>query len=234
MGNFDLKNSRMLIILAIICLAFIGLVWNAFSYLPANNDMQKSVSLNTSDEIDKEDDTNLDQEDFDQDEQTDETSYDNEVDDEVELEFQRKIERQRKEEQEMLKESQQQVTETFDNNERPNAEFLQPNNFDNLYSQADSEVSANNLTEAVNLYKKACESASNNEDKAKCYEKIARIYAVTKRYGTALAYAQKAYLAQATHSRELLLAKLYYKTGDKEKANRKIESLLLKDFQLED
>jgi len=65
---------------------------------------------------------------------------------------------------------------------------------------------------------------------ADSYEEIASIYAVSKRYGTALSFAIKAYNMSPNSSREILLARLYYKTGDIEKATRRINNVLQRDF----
>ena len=62
------------------------------------------------------------------------------------------------------------------------------------------------------------------------YEEIANIYAIVKHYGTALAFAQKAFNISPSSSREILLARLYYKTGDIDKATRRINNVLQRDF----
>ena len=83
---------------------------------------------------------------------------------------------------------------------------------------------------ALSEYEKAVSKADENSLKALCYDDIALIYAHTKRYGTALAYAQKAYNTYPTTSREVLLARLYYKTGDVEKAINRVNNVLKRDF----
>ena len=65
---------------------------------------------------------------------------------------------------------------------------------------------------------------------AKSYEETASIYAIVKRYGTALSYAQRAYNMSPSSSREMLLARLYYKTGDIDKATKRINNVLQRDF----
>lgn len=65
---------------------------------------------------------------------------------------------------------------------------------------------------------------------AKSYEEIAIIYAIVKRYGTALSFAQKAYNMSPSSSREILLARLYYKTGNIDKATQRINNVLQRDF----
>ena len=83
---------------------------------------------------------------------------------------------------------------------------------------------------ALEEYKKISEITNDTATIARSYEEIATIYAIVKRYGTALSYAQKAYNMAPSSSREMLLARLYYKTGDIDKATRRINNVLQRDF----
>ena len=86
---------------------------------------------------------------------------------------------------------------------------------------------------AIEMYKKAAELSGDSAIQAKCYEEMAMLYGMVKRYGTALAYAQKAYNLSPSTSRELLLARLYYKTGDIDKATRRVNNILQRDFTVD-
>ena len=68
------------------------------------------------------------------------------------------------------------------------------------------------------------------EDIAESYYEQAINYAKARRYGTALAYAQKSYNMNPTTEGEVLLARLYYKTGDYNKANDRMNNILKRDF----
>jgi hypothetical protein len=59
---------------------------------------------------------------------------------------------------------------------------------------------------------------------------MADVYGIVKRYGTALSYAQRAYNAAPTTSREMLIARLYYKTGEIDKATKRVNNILQRDF----
>ena len=83
---------------------------------------------------------------------------------------------------------------------------------------------------AIEEYQKISTVTNDTNTIAKSYEEIATIYAIAKRYGTALSYAQKAYNLSPSSSREMLLARLYYKTGDMDKATRRINNVLQRDF----
>lgn len=86
---------------------------------------------------------------------------------------------------------------------------------------------------AIEMYKKAAELSGDSAIQVKCYEEMAMLYGMVKRYGTALAYAQKAYNLSPSTSRELLLARLYYKTGDIDKATRRVNNILQRDFTVD-
>ena len=83
---------------------------------------------------------------------------------------------------------------------------------------------------ALEEYKKILASSTDTNTRARCYEEIANVYAIVKRYGSALSYAQKAYNLAPSSSREVLLARLYYKTGDIDKATTRINNVLQRDF----
>lgn len=87
---------------------------------------------------------------------------------------------------------------------------------------------------ALAEYNAILKDAPNVDITARCYEEMAKIYGVTKRYGTAISYAQKAYNMSPTSSREMLIARLYYKTGDKQSAEERISNILEREFIAED
>lgn len=83
---------------------------------------------------------------------------------------------------------------------------------------------------AAEVYVNMAESASSADEKADLYEAASTSYGMAKRYGTALAYAQKAYNMSPSTNREVLLARLYYKTGDYSKANDRMNNVMRRDF----
>ena len=87
-----------------------------------------------------------------------------------------------------------------------------------------------NLASALAEYQKVAELTNDKELLASSYEGIATLYAIKKRYGTALNYATKAYNTSPNSSREMLLARIYYKTGDIDKATKRVNNLLHRDF----
>ena len=83
---------------------------------------------------------------------------------------------------------------------------------------------------ALEEYKAIAENSTDANVKARCYEEMADVYGIVKRYGTALSYAQRAYNAAPTTSREMLIARLYYKTGEIDKATKRVNNILQRDF----
>ena len=86
---------------------------------------------------------------------------------------------------------------------------------------------------ALEEYKSILGKNIDSNTNARCYEEMAGIYSIVKRYGTALSYAQKAYSIAPSSNRELLIARLYYKTGDIDKATKKINNILQRDFSVD-
>lgn len=84
--------------------------------------------------------------------------------------------------------------------------------------------------EALDEYKNVLSYTSDKNTIAQVYQEIAEIYAASRRYGTALSYATKSYNMSPTSYRELLLARLYYKTGDIDKATARVNNILRRDF----
>lgn len=89
---------------------------------------------------------------------------------------------------------------------------------------------ANNLSSAFKEYQKVPDLTNDKELVASSYEGIATLYAMNKKYGTALNYASRAYNTSPSSSREMLLARLYYKTGDIDKATKRVNNILHRDF----
>ena len=86
---------------------------------------------------------------------------------------------------------------------------------------------------AIEAYKAAAKRTEDVTTKAQCYENTAIVYAIVKRYGSAISYAQQAYNIAPSTSRELLLARLYYKTGEVDKATRRVNNILQRDFSID-
>jgi tetratricopeptide (TPR) repeat protein len=113
------------------------------------------------------------------------------------------------------------------------SEFESKENVDIIadkFFSANKYKSNKDYVKAIDEFSSVAEKTSDRAIKSKCYEEIAYIYAIDKKYGTALSYCQKAYNAYPSSSIELLMARIYYKTGQAEKAKELTERVLNRDF----
>lgn len=113
----------------------------------------------------------------------------------------------------------------------PQAPELTPEQkFEEIFAGALKYKQDKQYVKALEELQKAASLTSDSSLITKSYEEIAIIYATVKRYGTALSFAQKAYNMSPSSSREVLLARLYYKTGNIDKATQRVNNVLQRDF----
>lgn len=101
---------------------------------------------------------------------------------------------------------------------------------DDVFAKANDLRAEEKYESAVYEYEQLAKNSDNAEFKAKCYEEIALTYASMKRFGSGLSYAQKAFNTAPSTERELLLARMYYKTGSADKAQERVNAILKRDF----
>lgn len=218
MNNFELKSTKFLLIIAGICTLFAVVVMHAYQYLPQEptkyysqeNTVQKSSPETPENNIPEQDFINSSQEKNIELEQ---------LEREREKAYLRRLEQEREIERNKNKEK---IREQFNNEES----YSQ----DDLIKKAERLKNKSNYSEAIKYYQEASNTA-NEKEKAFCYEQIATIHAIQKHYGTALSFAQKAYNTYPNTQREILLARLYYKTGNIDKATNRINNILKRDFE---
>ncbi len=107
-----------------------------------------------------------------------------------------------------------------------------PSNEDAIkyYLNAKKYCNDKNYSEALKELQKVTESTDDKEIKAMACELIAEIYVIHKRYGTALAFANKAYSLSPNNSREMLIARINYKSGNVDSAISEMNNMIKKDF----
>lgn len=218
MEKFDIRTAKFLLIIVGICLVFLLVVGNAFKYLPSEdlvsndtvakkNEMpinSKKVMESDSEEVSEDEDLVL-EENNDVDEIDDEANLDNEED----------------------------VSESEVTSLEKTVIDNQKDNFISTLKDARKYKAEKEYASAVNTYQKAISLTNDEEEVAFCYEEISRIYAGQKKYGSALSFAQKSYNLRPNSSREFLMLKLYYKTGNESRALEQVNNLLKKDFIVE-
>ena len=216
MDKFDYKSARLVGVVILICFIFIMVIWNAFQYLPDSKENSQIVS-----QVVVPGDDSVEQ------------KEPQEKDVEVEEEQSESEQIQEDSESPNIEEESLRL-EPVDNPETEDSqEVSQENRLNEVLNKAKSYKQERQYVKAISEYEKATSISEDVKEKANCYEEISVIYAGMKRYGTALAYAQKAYNLSPTTSREVLLARLYFKTGDIDKATRRINNVLQRDFTLD-
>ena len=233
MNNYTEFNSKsFLIILFLICTVFLVLIIKAFSFIPdTENASDTIVSRNNS--------INTPVENRVSEEQTAAVETNNQIEQKAET----KEAPQRKE---LLRPSAEEALENLDNlpqeaaaenvseitadSSATSAEPSDEEKILKVFAEAGKLKKEKQYVRAIEEYKNISTITNDVNTIAKSYEEIATIYAIVKRYGTALSYAQKAYNMSPSSSREMLLARLYYKTGDIDKATRRVNNVLQRDF----
>ena len=231
MNKYIESNSKkFLIMLLLICVVFLVVIIKAFEYIPVT-DKDAVISRNNIENINK---SAPDSE---------ETASENENAENVEkktLDINLTPDFVEKPKTEPLKE--EKVVEPLENitdlpkdaveanSEAKPVELTPEEKAEKVFITAQKYRKDRQFVKALEEYQKIPTITNDTATVARSYEEIATIYAIVKRYGTALSFAQKAYNMSPSSSREMLLARLYYKTGDIDKATRRINNVLQRDF----
>ncbi len=229
MDKFDIRSAKLIAIIGLILFIFIMVVANAYQYLPSENSDIPSVN----NEINLPADEDNNSEDSDND-----SAYDNEEENSYDTRESRESVR-RKENSSVSRNTDNESSYSNDNitplenisdDNNSNADSDSDRNFEDIFSEAKDLKNDKQLVKSISAFNDAAKVAETSKQKADCYEEIANIYAVAKKYGTALSFAQKAYNMSPSTSREILLARLYYKTGNADKASDRMNNVLRRDF----
>lgn len=228
MNKFDIQSAKFVSIIIGICFIFIMVIWNAFNYLPPKEDNNMATNQEINLPTDEEEKANT---------QNDEEVQNDEDDESVEVKADtqiRNFDSQKKAKEVELEPLEPVYDNTSDRNVPSNSDIQNNENpLDTALNNAKNYSKEHKYASAISEYQKAISLTNDNSVKAQCYENIAKIYATSKCYGSALSAAQKAFNTEPSTSREVLLARLYYKTGDVDKATNRINNVLKRDFSLE-
>ncbi len=222
MDKFDIRSAKLIAIIGLILFIFIMVVANAYQYLPSENSDIPSVN----NEINLPADEDNNSEDSD-------SVYDNEEENNtVEEENSRKRFSETRSSNDEPSYSNENLTplENISDNNNDSYESDSAKSFEEAFSEAKDLKNDKQLVKSISAFNDAVKVAETSKQKADCYEEIANIYAVAKKYGTALSFAQRAYNMSPSTSREILLARLYYKTGSADKASDRMNNVLRRDF----
>lgn len=215
MDKFNIESAKFISIIIGICFIFIIVIWHAFDYLPESQ-VKRSTDLSqiAPDPI-KTPITN------------EEVKTEEEHSEEVIT--QETISNKNQEAYQIVTEKE--LTEDISHAYSHNQETTTNND---LMNNAREFTQNGNFVSAIETYQKALSQTPTTEIKAQCYQEMSLVYASQKHYGTALSFAQRAYNTLPTTSREILLARLYYKTGNIDRATERINNVLRRDFNIND
>lgn len=219
MENFDLGKAKLATAICIILFIFIMVVANAYKYLPEENPANISTDTEYSDTVDnyKEDEQ----------QELDETSKD-----ETDVEENKASEIDNEKIKNTSNTKEYEILEPISEEENINEE-KDTDTYEQVFKEANQLIEDKKLIKAIESFQKAISLAETNKQKSDCYEKISTVYAISKQYGKALALAQKAYNLSPSTNKEMLLARLYFKTGNTDKATDRINNILNRDFNLD-
>lgn len=212
MNKIDIKMLRALILVVLLFIIFGAAITKKTQYLPSkeNPNMQSVVDVQPNDEI---------------------INKDSNIENVQESANENKSETVSVESKEVVSDTKSDLPEldkvTENNSKTTDNETISP--FDNAIKLKNEKK----YQEALNQFVEIAKNNNDNKLKSSCYEEISQIYALNKKYGTALSYAQKSFNLNPNTRRELLLARLYYKTGDITNATKRVNNILQRDFIVE-
>lgn len=229
MHKYDLESNKYILILIGLCIVFVLIIWHAFSYLPQKDEIQiykEIIPIEAQQaEITEEEES---EEGF-LEEDDEETSIEEEPDEEQEPEEEQEVLLEEKTEKNIAPLESISEEEILGNVQKP-IPIKKENPYEATIIKAQEYKAKKDFIKAVTEYEKALNLTKDIKQQADCYEEIAVLYALMRRHGTALSYAQKSFNMKPTTEREVLLARLYYKTGSVEKAFERAKNIMNRDF----
>ena len=244
MEKFEFKSWKSLAILTVICLVFIVFVIQAFQYIPQETTTVENLVSSREDETVLVENSEVRHEDQAEAEEVgkkdSESIYSYESPeivadrtlDEYTNDAPRKMENDKlttppREESFKIKENVEPLEPLIDPSIEKREKYHQAE------FRAHELIRESNYAGAIEQFMLALEYAETDYDKVNIYDKLALLYGVTKQYKKAIPYAQKAYQIEQTGKREIILTKLYYKSGEVEKATKRINLIMQRDFVLD-
>lgn len=224
MNKYEEFNSKKFLILTlIICVVFFIVIVKAFQYIPNQENNQvvqpKVEDINSVSNSSSEEEENA----------TEEKATISTKDEQNASTEEKKLRILQKSNEE-LENIEDLPKEAAEENAQAEPELTPEEKAEKAFFTAQKYKKDKQYVKALKEYNKITEITNDTAIIARSYEEIATVYAIVKRYGTALSYAQKAYNMSPSSSREMLLARLYYKTGDIDKATKRINNVLQRDF----
>ena len=259
MQHFEFKSWKSLAILIAICFTFLALVIQAFQYLPDENNIKsiEEISEENIETSSKEDiETNSEEDGCIVNEE--DSVQNNNKEEEEEEEPQRDIKKWSYRDRSLDKFSNDAIEEKSRSHHNiPKEPIVKHREVDIPELESINNASEENQAiddreklfqslrvaqeykrqkdykkaiEAYNQYLKLCKDPY---QKLEAYDTLAILYAIDNDYENAIGCAEQAYKINASRDREFLLTKLYYKSGDVDRATKHINIILQRDFEIE-
>lgn len=226
MNNFDFESKKINIIIFVIFILFAMVIIKAFDYLPENADADRNADI--SKVMEQRNSKSVEQT-QNSEEQPEAQEEQNNNQNGLNVDLSKDI-APKSVEKKQAEEPLEVIQENIQESPAPVQNTNAVSELDMKFINAQKYKEEKQYVKAIEEYKSILEQSSEPQVTARCYEEIANIYGVVKRYGTALSYAQRAYNTYPTSAREMLLARLYYKTGDLDKATKRMNNVLQRDF----
>ena len=225
MNNFDLSSKKYPIILVIICVIFVLLIVKAFDMAPnAKEETFSSAKEPAVNRVAEENNRPIindnqaaqnNEEDFAEDETTETDTISSD---------------ENSEEISPIDENSENIVQNNNQEENTKPQLTKEEEALLKLNIAHKFQTSGQYERALTDYQAILDESPNLDISANCYEEMAKLHGAQKHYGTALSMAQKAYNMEPTSAREVLLARLYYITGDKEEGQTRLNSILQREF----
>ncbi len=231
--DFDFNSKKYIILLVLVCFTFFLFIIKAYEYIPdkniaiIDNDINKINKVETSVEnkVNSAKNNMSDNEDSDSNENSENTDQINNSDDNnidiIEIDAPKGV-------------NQEDITPISDNNTNNSSadSDIDSKEYQALKSLFNGKKykSEGDYSKALNEFQTTINNTDDSEILSSAYEGMAELYAIQKKYGTALTFANKAYNLSPSYTKELLIAKIYFKTGDTNKAINSVNEFLKRGF----
>ena len=209
MKDFNIASMKYSLLLFLVCFIFIIAVRHAFDYLPQNNSV------------------NFDSEAYAKIKKSE--SYKQEISSDVYSKEKTNLEENSETENLTREENSKPYTIISEEDISLN-KFYSDSSSDELRKKLEDIKRQGKTAESAQEYQTLIKSTEDKEIQADCYAELAKIYGKYNRYDSALKAAQKAYSLSPTVERELLLARVYFKSGNVDKTNEHIDKILRREF----
>lgn len=196
-----MRNKKYLIILVIIIIVFMVVISKAFDYVPKNEKSNTPNIENSTKTMTESEENTI----------VDETSDDEKLEN-------------------------NNATSNTSNNSDSNVSNARQyrmstaEKIETLFFLAEQDIENENYEKAKNSYSEIYGMTDRYSTLARVHEGLANVYAIESDYKAALENAIKSYDYQESASRKVLIARLYYQTGNIAKAKDIINQVLVSDF----